>query len=100
MDGILKISSESLGSYISATDFSGGPSSLTPSITFVCRETAQPSGMRLFRALPALSLLLGARASFLDSHQPVPHRLEVRDTPDVCAAGPFNISQTSPICEI
>jgi hypothetical protein len=56
--------------------------------------------MRLFRALPALSLLLGARASFLDSRQPVPHRLEVRDTPDVCAAGPFNIPQTSPICEI
>ena len=55
--------------------------------------------MRLFRALSALSLLLGARASFLDSRQPVPHRLDVRDTPDVCADGPFSVSQYL-ICEI
>lgn len=53
--------------------------------------TVQPSSMRLFRhgALPTLSLLLGVRASFLDSRQPVPHRLDVRDTPDVCGGGPF-----------
>ena len=52
--------------------------------------TAQPSGMRLFRALPVLSLLFGARASFLDSRQPIPHRLDVRDTPDVCVNAEFD----------
>ena len=41
--------------------------------------------MRLFGALPILSLLLRARAFSLDSRQSVPHRLDVRDTPDVCA---------------
>ena len=41
--------------------------------------------MHLFRVLPVLSLLLGACASSLDSRQPVPHQLDVRDTPDVCA---------------
>ena len=57
--------------------------------------------MRPFRALPALSLLLGARASFLDSRQPVSHRLDVRDTPDVCAAGFFlTLPERPAICEI
>ena len=41
--------------------------------------------MRLYRSLPVLSLLLRARAFSLDSRQSVPHRLDVRDTPDVCA---------------
>jgi len=41
--------------------------------------------MYLHRVLPILGLLLGARASSLDLRDPVPHRLDVRDTPDVCA---------------
>jgi hypothetical protein len=41
--------------------------------------------MRLLRALPILSLLFGARASFLDSRAPAPHRNDVRDLLDVCA---------------
>ena len=48
--------------------------------------------MRLFGALPVLSLLLRARAFSLDSRQSVPHRLDVRDTTDVCAT----ISYTFP----
>ena len=40
--------------------------------------------MRLFCILPVLSVLLGGRASSLDSRDPAPHRLDVRDTPDVC----------------
>lgn len=40
--------------------------------------------MRLFRFLPALSLLLGARASSLDTRSPKPHRHDVRDLLDVC----------------
>jgi hypothetical protein len=42
--------------------------------------------MRLFRVLPALSLLFGARASSLDSRAPAPHRNDVRDLLDVCAS--------------
>ena len=42
--------------------------------------------MRLFGVLPVLSLLLDARATFLDLRQPAPHRLDVRDTSDTCAA--------------
>jgi hypothetical protein len=42
--------------------------------------------MLLFRVLPVLSLLLGARASSLDWRDPAPHRLDVRDTPDVCGS--------------
>jgi hypothetical protein len=38
--------------------------------------------MRLFGVLPVLSLLLGVRAY---SHEPVPHRLDVRATCDLCA---------------
>ncbi len=41
--------------------------------------------MRLFRVLPVLGLLLEARASSLDSRQPGPHPLDVRDLSDVCA---------------
>jgi hypothetical protein len=40
--------------------------------------------MRLFRFLPALGLLLGARASSLDMREPEPHRYDVRDLLDVC----------------
>ena len=46
--------------------------------------------MRLFHVFLALGLLLGARASSLSSRDPVPHRLDVRDTPDVC--GPLSYS--------
>ncbi len=41
--------------------------------------------MHLFRILPVLSLLFGARASYLDSRGAVPHPLDVRDAADVCA---------------
>ena len=41
--------------------------------------------MRFFRVLPVLSLLLGARASSLDPREPAAHRLDVRDTNDICA---------------
>jgi hypothetical protein len=34
--------------------------------------------MRLFGVLPVLTLLLGARASSLDSDDPAPHRIETR----------------------
>ena len=40
--------------------------------------------MRLFHFLPVLRLLLRARASSFDSREPAPHRLDVRDTSDVC----------------
>ena len=40
--------------------------------------------MHLFRILPVLSLLFGARASYLDSRGAVPHPLDVRDAADVC----------------
>jgi hypothetical protein len=44
--------------------------------------------MRLFRVLPALSLLFGAgaSASSLDSRDPTPHRNDVRALIDVCAS--------------
>ena len=43
--------------------------------------------MRLLRALPALTLLFGARASSsFDSRAPAPHRNDVRDLLDVCAS--------------
>ena len=45
--------------------------------------------MRLFRVLPVLGLLLGARASSfhrVHPHHPAPQRLDVRDTPDGCAS--------------
>ena len=42
--------------------------------------------MRFFTVLPVLSLLLGARAHSFDPRNPAPHRLDVRDTPDVCAS--------------
>jgi hypothetical protein len=50
--------------------------------------------MRLFHVLPALSLLLEARASSLDSRQPGPHPLDARDLSDVCAPleGEFMVS--------
>ena len=41
--------------------------------------------MRFFRVLPALSLLLGARASF-NSREPAPHRLDTRALLDVCVS--------------
>jgi hypothetical protein len=41
--------------------------------------------MRLFRVLPILSLLFGARASSLDSRQPAAHPLDARYLLDVCA---------------
>jgi len=41
--------------------------------------------MHLFRILPVLSLFLGARASHVDTREPIPHPLDVRDTFDVCA---------------
>ena len=50
---------------------------------FVVQRTAHD--MHLFRTLSVLGLLLRARAFSLDSRQSVPHRLDVRDTPDVCA---------------
>jgi hypothetical protein len=40
--------------------------------------------MRLFSVLPLLSLLLGGRAS-LESRDPIPHRLDVRATSNLCA---------------
>jgi len=40
--------------------------------------------MRLFRVLPALSLL-GALASPLDSREPAPYTLDARDLDDLCA---------------
>ncbi|KAH8987195.1 hypothetical protein EDB92DRAFT_1818040 [Lactarius akahatsu] len=42
--------------------------------------------MRLFRALPVLSLLVGARASSLQSREPDAHPLDARDLLDVCAS--------------
>lgn len=42
--------------------------------------------MRLFRLLPALSLLFGARASSLESREPPAHPLDARDLLDVCAS--------------
>ncbi|KAI9439298.1 hypothetical protein H4582DRAFT_129825 [Lactarius indigo] len=42
--------------------------------------------MRLFRVLPVLSLLFGARASSLQSREPDAHPLDVRDLLDVCAS--------------
>jgi hypothetical protein len=48
--------------------------------------------MRLFRVLPALSLLFGARASSsLDSRAPAPHRNDARDLLDVCASVDTNL---------
>jgi hypothetical protein len=41
--------------------------------------------MHLFRILPILSLLLAARASHVDTREPIPHPLDVRDTFDICA---------------
>ena len=41
--------------------------------------------MQLFRVLPILSLLFGARASSLDSRRPDAHPLDARDVSDVCA---------------
>ncbi|KAH9036469.1 hypothetical protein EDB85DRAFT_758455 [Lactarius pseudohatsudake] len=42
--------------------------------------------MRLSRALPVLSLLFGARASFLESREPAAHPLDARELLDVCAS--------------
>ena len=42
--------------------------------------------MRLFRVLPALSLLLGARAFSLDSRGQAAHPLDARDLLDVCVS--------------
>ena len=64
------------------------------------RGTAQPGGMRPFCLLTALSLLLGARASFLDSRGSVPPRLDARDTPDVCATISFKFEGIGMIGEI
>ena len=52
--------------------------------TFVAGNCSS-RGMRLFHFLPVLGLLLRARASSFDSREPAPHRLDVRDTSDVCA---------------
>ncbi|KAI0290225.1 hypothetical protein BC826DRAFT_1106580 [Russula brevipes] len=41
--------------------------------------------MRLFRVIPVLSLLFGARASSLESREPASHPLDVRQLLDVCA---------------
>jgi hypothetical protein len=41
--------------------------------------------MHLFRILPVLSLLLAARASHVNTREPIVHPLDVRDTFDVCA---------------
>lgn len=56
--------------------------------------------MRLFHVIPALGLLLGARASSLSSRDPVPHRLDVRDTPDVCGPLSFSFGLLGTIGEI
>ena len=40
--------------------------------------------MRPFKVFSPLSLLFGARASFLDSRSPAPHPLDARQLPDVC----------------
>jgi hypothetical protein len=56
--------------------------------------------MRLFRVLTVLSLLLGARASSLDLRQHIPHRLDVRDTPDVCATVDVNFFEIGDTGEI
>ncbi|KAH9051506.1 hypothetical protein EDB87DRAFT_1694447 [Lactarius vividus] len=42
--------------------------------------------MRLFRVLPVLSLLFGARASSLQSREPAAHPLDARELLDVCAS--------------
>jgi len=42
--------------------------------------------MRLFRLLPTLTLLFGARASSFESREPAPHPLDARDLIDVCAS--------------
>ncbi|KAI9431247.1 hypothetical protein H4582DRAFT_2009867 [Lactarius indigo] len=42
--------------------------------------------MRLFRVLPALGFLFGARASSLQSREPAAHPLDARDLLDVCAS--------------
>jgi len=42
--------------------------------------------MRLFRLLPTLGLLFGARASSFNSREPAPHPLDARDLIDVCAS--------------
>ncbi|KAH9974985.1 hypothetical protein BGW80DRAFT_1444587 [Lactifluus volemus] len=47
---------------------------------------------RLFKFLSILSLLFGARASFLTARLPVPHRLDVRQVSNVCA----NINEQFP----
>jgi hypothetical protein len=41
--------------------------------------------MHPVRILQILSLLFGARASYVDSRGAVPHPLDVRDITDVCA---------------
>ena len=56
----------------------------------MCEELPVPPArgiMRLLPALPVLSLLLGARASSLDSRGPASNRLNVREPiVDVCAS--------------
>ena len=47
--------------------------------------------MRLFRVLPIITLLFGARASSLDSRQPAAHSLDARDLLDVCASVNTNL---------
>jgi hypothetical protein len=41
--------------------------------------------MRIFHILPIFSLLVGIRASSLDSRRPDAHPLDARDVSDVCA---------------
>src|SRR6266702_4435547 len=54
----------------------------------ICVRTCSslPAFMRLFRILPILSLLFGARASSLESREPAAHPLDARDLLEVCAS--------------
>jgi len=58
------------------------------------RRIFSARGMHLFRVLPFLSLLLGARASSLGSR--APHRLNARTTSDTCAFLDTSLDVTVP----
>ena len=64
--------------------FFGSVSATVSLCPYLCAKNSTTRSMRLFCILPVLSLLLGGRASSLDSRDSAPHRFDVRDTPDVC----------------
>lgn len=57
-------------------------------LTIFCVKSSYfTHGMHIFHIIPVLSLLLVARASHVNTWEPIPHPLEARDTVtfDVCA---------------